>query len=131
MLLMDASEKMDSLNLLRCCPYSAWLVSSTRLLFCSCRTVFLSSVISAWQRCTHCIHSNNTGKPRPLLCYGCCRWMAPIASLCLIPAVLILEPTVVRCAHTMHASSGFDAVLKGVATSSCSLEDFTAISVQL
>jgi drug/metabolite transporter (DMT)-like permease len=45
MLLMDASEKMDSLNLLR--------------------------------------------------------WMAPIASLCLIPAVLVLEPTVIREAMEM------------------------------
>jgi hypothetical protein len=75
---MDASEKMDSLNLLRC----AELLWTSHLTLMSLYSLLL--------------HSSTTGQLPPSV--GPCRWMAPIASLCLIPAVLILEPTVVRCA---------------------------------
>jgi hypothetical protein len=74
MLLMDASEKMDSLNLLRCFPMC---LSTFHTRKCICML----------QRCPHKADKS---------CYNC-RWMAPIASLCLIPAVLVLEPTVIRC----------------------------------
>jgi hypothetical protein len=77
MLLMDASEKMDSLNLLRCHAVTAVLVT------------MLTAKASCIYSLLYC--------PRNAYSMPCtCRWMAPIASLCLIPAVLVLEPTVIR-----------------------------------
>lgn len=73
MLLMDPSEKMDSLNLLRCAG------------------LYKGDSLRCWAQVhTYMSHLHSL---RTLWDF---RWMAPIASLCLIPAVLILEPTVVR-----------------------------------